>query len=134
MIKILDTNWKTGKYEMKFESGNPDLNDGFKYDDDYILSFPNHTQNLWRDRQFEIINRRAMRTEGVNHFNWTNLLCQITSYKSQAFNILNETHLADGYSPSLRDVSDFQIHANIIMVASNNAITYRVYTVLYCII
>ena len=62
-IKILDTNWKTGNYALKFEPLKLNLKGGFKFDDDYIL-FNNVTKS---DSQFKIVNRRTMRIEGVNY-------------------------------------------------------------------
>ena len=65
-IKILDTNWKTGNYALKFEPLKLNLKGGFKFDDDYLL-FNNGVEYKWNDRQFEILNRRTMKTERVNY-------------------------------------------------------------------
>ena len=62
----MDRNWKKGKYAMKFESLKLILKDGFKFDDDYLL-FNNGVEYKWNDRQFEILNRRTMKTERVNY-------------------------------------------------------------------
>ena len=61
----MDRNWKTGKYAMKFESLNVSLNvlnDGFKFDDDYILF------NCGMEGRIilKIVNRRTMKIEEVN--------------------------------------------------------------------
>ena len=53
---------------MKFESGNPNLNDGFEYDDDHILLFTDCTKIVSIDQQFKMINRRTMKTGHVNYY------------------------------------------------------------------